>query len=62
MIDDRFRDNEGMGRIGQKAVHNTFQGSQLRGELRCSLGIPIKPFFQKIDLIGEVEGGGAESG
>jgi hypothetical protein len=41
MIDDRFGDTEGAGRVGQKTVHNTLQSRQLGGELCCSLCISI---------------------
>lgn len=62
MVNDRFGDNEGMCRVGKKVIHYTFQSSQLAGELSCSFGISVEPFLYKINLIGEVEGGGTEGG
>ena len=60
MINDRFRDNEGMCRVGKKVAHYTLQSGQLVRELCCSFGISVKPFLYKINLIGEMEGGGTK--
>jgi hypothetical protein len=62
MIDNRFGDTEGAGRVGQKTVHNTLQSRQLGGELCCSLCISIQPFLYKFDLVAKMEGGGTEGG
>lgn len=60
MIDNSFGHHQWVCGVGEKAANDALQCRQLGTELRRSFGIPVEPFLDELNLVAEVEGGGAE--
>lgn len=61
MVEDGFRDDGRVRRIRQKGIHDIFYGRKLCDEFRSGLCIAIQPFFNVLNLLGEMKCGGPES-